>query len=387
MALTSLLTRLTPFILFYSLTVSADPALQKIQALEGAAIEGDVLAQTELASRYYLGEGVEQNIKQALAWYQVAAKNGDMNAQYSLGNLYLLGEGVSTDTETARLWYQLAANQGHQAANARLQSLSGSELGSEASSEPTSDPAPKVAQQEQGSGDLFDQLFGISSSETTTPESDQPLEQAPASTEAPLEEIPIESRAAPIEPEASVSVSPASIEAEPMPGQEQVQAQSPEAPAASENASPKHYPNSDLQPGPIVNKAAEPKVIYEQITEQNPELFRLYQRAREGDPKAQYNIGNAFYTGDQVQQNHEQAFLWFRRAADAGNANAQYSLGNIYLMGEGVAQSDDQAVYWYEKASRSGHKRATANLYNLNKLTGRGDQPELRLDTELSSPE
>jgi hypothetical protein len=56
-----------------------------------------VQAQYNLAIVYYQGEGVQQDYKQAAAWYRKAADQGYAGAQHNLGLMYYQGEGVQQD--------------------------------------------------------------------------------------------------------------------------------------------------------------------------------------------------------------------------------------------------------------------------------------------------
>jgi uncharacterized protein len=59
--------------------------------------------------------------------------------------------------------------------------------------------------------------------------------------------------------------------------------------------------------------------------------------------------------GKGVAQDHGQALVWFRKAANQGNALGQVSLGWMYQDGEGVVQDYKQAVAWYHKAANQGN--------------------------------
>jgi len=50
------------------------------------------------------------------------------------------------------------------------------------------------------------------------------------------------------------------------------------------------------------------------------------------------------------------------REAEAGNVDAQRVLGNMYHWGEGVEQDDEQAKIWWTKAAANGDVRAQAYL-------------------------
>ena len=49
--------------------------------------------------------------------------------------------------------------------------------------------------------------------------------------------------------------------------------------------------------------------------------------AEQGHARAQFALGNAYYLGRGVPQNHEEGVKWLRLAAEQGHADAQYNLG------------------------------------------------------------
>ena len=79
------------------------------------------------------------------------------------------------------------------------------------------------------------------------------------------------------------------------------------------------------------------------------------------DAKAQYALGDMYYSGEGVPKNYSQAADWYRKAAAQGDAKAQLNLGSMYDSGEGVPQNYSQAADWYRKAAEQGD--AKAQLY------------------------
>jgi localization factor PodJL len=106
------------------------PALIGPMSLRVAAAKGDPSAEFEVAARFAEGKGVEQDLKQAVAWYQRAATQGFAQAQYRLATLYERGFGVKTDLGRAKIWYKRAAEQGNVKAMHNLAVLSASRDGS-----------------------------------------------------------------------------------------------------------------------------------------------------------------------------------------------------------------------------------------------------------------
>jgi TPR repeat protein len=93
-----------------------DPA----QATMDAARKGDALAQLKLGEMYDLGEGVTQDLKEAVKWYRLAAEQGNSRAQFSLAEMYKNGDGVQQDMQQALKWYRKAAGQGNSGAQLLL---------------------------------------------------------------------------------------------------------------------------------------------------------------------------------------------------------------------------------------------------------------------------
>lgn len=84
--------------------------------LADAARSGDALALFEIGARFTEGRGVPADLKQAAAWYQLAADRGFAPAQYRIANMYEKGNGLDRDLTKAKEYYELAANQGNASA-------------------------------------------------------------------------------------------------------------------------------------------------------------------------------------------------------------------------------------------------------------------------------
>ncbi|MDR2367839.1 MAG: SEL1-like repeat protein [Deltaproteobacteria bacterium] len=101
-------------------------------------------------------------------------------------------------------------------------------------------------------------------------------------------------------------------------------------------------------------------------------------KANQGDPEAQLEIGLAHYLGQGVPVNYGEGVSWIFRAAVNGSDAAQYRLGLAIEEGLGVPQSDRWAFHWFELASLSGYAPAV-NKVGLAYLSGRGtdkDEPK-----------
>jgi TPR repeat protein len=88
-----------------------------LKLIEPLAEAGDPRAQTQLATLYYHGQGVNESDAQAVVWYDRAARQGHLPAQYLLGNMYAYGHATVPagydPMHLAAQWYFEAARKGH----------------------------------------------------------------------------------------------------------------------------------------------------------------------------------------------------------------------------------------------------------------------------------
>jgi len=88
----------------------------------------------------------------------------------------------------------------------------------------------------------------------------------------------------------------------------------------------------------------------------------LRKAADQGDPQAQYNLGEIYEHGQGVPQDFSQALEWLQKAAEHGAIPAQERLGAIYIRGEGAQQDFSKAADWYRKAAELGSTNAQLAL-------------------------
>ena len=86
---------------------------QAVYWFQKSAKQGNAQSQYHLAGMYANGEGVPEDDPQAVFWFRKSAKQGDARAQFNLGVMYEFGEGVPEDDRQAVNWYQQAAEQGY----------------------------------------------------------------------------------------------------------------------------------------------------------------------------------------------------------------------------------------------------------------------------------
>jgi hypothetical protein len=125
------------------------------------------------------------------------------------------------------------------------------------------------------------------------------------------------------------------------------------APPPSSSSAPR--PGEPAQAFPTLTQPSEPPPATREIEE-------LEKAARQGEVKAQYELGVLAAQPESGQPDYGKAAYWFREAAVQGNPSAQYNLGVLYEHGLGVASDDVRALLWYHSAAEQGHARAQYNL-------------------------
>ena len=80
--------------------------------------------------------------------------------------------------------------------------------------------------------------------------------------------------------------------------------------------------------------------------------------AKQGDVKAQYEVGLCYKYGYGVKINHHQAFKWFKKSAHQGHAKAQYYLSSCFASGKGVKKDPNKAFFWLKEAAEQGYTKA-----------------------------
>jgi hypothetical protein len=92
-----------------------------------------------------------------------------------------------------------------------------------------------------------------------------------------------------------------------------------------------------------------------------------------GNLHCEPGIERAIADGCSEDNDHKNAFIWYRKCALRGCSKSQMALGIMYSNGQGVECDYVKAREWYEKASEQGHADATNNLAVLY-YEGRGTQ-------------
>jgi TPR repeat protein len=102
------------------------------------------------------------------------------------------------------------------------------------------------------------------------------------------------------------------------------------------------------------------------------ELYKISQRAMDGNPKAMCEFGSMYKReGFWIVQSDEDAAEWWLKSAEMGYAPCQFGIGSAYLIGSGIEKDLTKAKYWLKKAIDSTNERyaqASYFLYHTHEL-------------------
>jgi TPR repeat protein len=94
-------------------------------------------------------------------------------------------------------------------------------------------------------------------------------------------------------------------------------------------------------------------------------------RAESGDAQAQYELGFAYWSGQDVPRDHGEALRWYEKAARQGVPYAQFELGQMIELGQGTKADQALAFQWFRSAAERDHPEAAYNL-GLSYFEGKG---------------
>ena len=93
--------------------------------------------------------------------------------------------------------------------------------------------------------------------------------------------------------------------------------------------------------------------------DKNDEAFPIIKNeAENGNPEAQYLLGEMYYYGYGTPMDESKAVEWYNRSACNGWPNAMEQLGDMYANGIEVNEDEDIAQEWYVKALKEYQNRA-----------------------------
>ena len=103
--------------------------------------------------------------------------------------------------------------------------------------------------------------------------------------------------------------------------------------------------------------------------------------AQHGHMVAQHNVGSMYRHGEGVEQNFQQARIWYQRAAERGFAHSQWSLGVMNYRGIGAPPNREEALKWLSLSLAQEHYPSMSTLANMfTDANGHPEQPQLVFD-------
>ena len=102
------------------------------------------------------------------------------------------------------------------------------------------------------------------------------------------------------------------------------------------------------------------------------ELYKISQKAMDGNPKAMCEFGTMYMKeGYWSVQSDKDALEWWLKSAELGYAPCQFSVGSAYLIGKGVEKDLSKAKFWLYKAKEGTNEKyakMSAQIYAIHAL-------------------
>lgn len=106
---------------------------------------------------------------------------------------------------------------------------------------------------------------------------------------------------------------------------------------------------------------------------QTDSLKTIMMQAKQGDAKAQNEVGGWYYKGRYVKQDYTEAEKWWRKSANQGNVYAIGNLGVCYQYGRGVDKDSLAALRLYARSVKDGNKKLIEERIKLEDKAGAFD--------------
>ncbi len=81
------------------------------------------------------------------------------------------------------------------------------------------------------------------------------------------------------------------------------------------------------------------------------EIEQIKQAAKDGDAKSQFLLGRHYFAGHLIEQDFQQAKIWYEKAAQQNHAEALLNLGKLYEQGQAGTIDLAKAIDCYQRAA------------------------------------
>jgi TPR repeat protein len=343
--------------------------------LKKAAEQGDADAQEALGLMYAEGQGVEQDFKEAVKWYQKAADQGNADAQETLGLYYETGLPGGKDFKEAVKWYQKAADQGNDGGQFGLGRMYYHGDGVEQDFKEAVKWFQKAAEQGCDGGQFH---LGIIYRDGQGVEQDfkeavkwfrKAADQGNETAQRDLAAMYDEGKGVEQDFKEAFKWFQKAADQGNTDAQRELAARYDEGKGVEkdekeaeewfENAADQDQGQRSASWCAFGGMLATGKGVEQDFKE----AVKFFQKAADqGFAEGQFNLGRMYYFGKGVERDSKEAFKWQQKAADQGYASAQHHLGVMYRKGQGVEQDFKEAFKWYQKAADQGNVTAQCSL-------------------------
>ncbi len=341
---------LTLLVLFlFGLTVEAATPRE----LYRWAQSGDGVAMRDMARVLYDGLEVKRDLKNAFAWWKLAAQKGDVKSMIDLGDVYLsMGK-----YKSAAKYFKMAADTGK--ANKRVKRRIAAFPKKYRASLRAAIGEDDVAKQKKKKREEVCVVAEKAPDEIALEEVGN---EGVAEEQSDSDEGDIESEQAPDE----IALEEAGNE-----GIAKEQSDSDEGDIESEQASDEivleEIGNGGIADEGKTCKSESPELVSSTEETDRTNVFvsefdKCRDAAEDGNVEAQYRLGLFHAEGKEVSRDWEIAAAWYEKSAAQGYAPAQHAIAECYAKGLGVSQSWEEAVLWYEKSAQQGNAASQMEL-------------------------
>jgi TPR repeat protein len=345
-----------------------------------AAERGFAPAQRSLGYSFEFGKGgLQKDVAAAVGWYRKAAVQEDALAQVWLGEAYQYGVGAEKSDREAVKWYRKAAEQGNAAGQERLGLMHC--LGRGVLQDDREAAKWFRAAAEQGNRRAQAELGGMYAAGLGVPRDhaqavrwlQAAAEQGDAAAQADLASMILHGYGLAVDDQAALEWVRRSCAQNHERGQQLMgwMYESGRGVARDWVAAMKWYrlaaeQGSEIAQSNIGNLYLQGRGVA-QDSREAVRWFRL--AADQGESHAQNHLGLLYERGEGgLPASDREAIRLFRAAADQENAKGQWNLGRMYASGRGVTADAGEAIKWWQRAAAQGHEGAREALSKL-KLT------------------
>ena len=307
--------------------IPAEP-MKGLALLKKAAYAGETDALFELGQAYAHGKDVETNLNYAYGYYLIAALKGHMKAQYALGKLYFEGRGIPQDYSAALKWFARSANQGYVLAQVSLADIR------------MTNPRLKNAAEAYG---WYSIIAGYNLDEI----GQKAIEKRDALAAG------LDAKVLADRQEKNSRWKPISAE-ESVPMKEKEETTIPTIPGFNDVQSLQDFLVTEgylLRDGQRFGITTQ--MVDMAIAKQNADdlTLAIEKAARQGKREAFGYYGDLYKTR---LNNLAEAFVWYKKGAEAGDLYAEYQLAKMYCEGSGIQQPDASSCYAWLRLAQAG---------------------------------